>query len=88
MRMRRLPERMWLRADDVVRVSWKRARAGRALTIPGWRYQILSAFTRFAPRPLIRRLGMNLHLRRRPGGPPGPAASPATPERVGPSIDD
>jgi uncharacterized protein len=65
MRMSGLPNFMWLNVDDVVRYSWKRALSGKALSIPGWQYRLLSAVARFSPRPLVRRMGMNVRTRQR-----------------------
>ena len=65
MKMNGLPDFMWLNADDLVAKSWSDAQKGAALSIPGWRYALLSSFLRFGPRPLIRKLGMNVRARQR-----------------------
>ena len=65
MRMSSLPNFMWLNVDDVVRYSWRRAQSGKALSIPGWQYKFLSVLARFSPRPLVRRMGMNVRTRQR-----------------------
>ena len=65
MKMNGLPEFMWLNADDLVAKAWADAQKGAAVSIPGWQYIILSSFLRFGPRPLIRKLGMNVRVRQR-----------------------
>lgn len=65
MRMNALPNFMWLNADRVVAQAWDDATRGKALSIPGWQYTILSSVTRFGPRPLVRKLGMNIRVRQR-----------------------
>lgn len=65
MRMSSLPNFMWLDADRVVTKAWDDAIKDRAISIPGWQYAILSSVTRFGPRPLVRKLGMNIRVRRR-----------------------
>jgi len=66
MKMEALPKFMWLKADDVVNKAWADARSGKAISVPGWQYAILSSLTRFAPRPLVRKVGMNVRARQRP----------------------
>ncbi len=66
MRMEALPTFMWLDADDVVKKAWVDARAGKAISVPGWQYAIVSSLARFAPRPLVRKVGMNVRVRQRP----------------------
>lgn len=65
MRMEALPKFMWLEADHVVAKAWSDARAGKALSVPGWQYMIVSSLARFAPRPLVRKVGMNVRVRQR-----------------------
>jgi short-subunit dehydrogenase len=65
MKMGGVPNWFWLSAEQVVRDSWKAARAGKALSIPGRQYKVLSFITRFAPRPLVRKVGMNVRVRQR-----------------------
>lgn len=65
MRMSSLPNFMWLDADRVVAKAWGDATKNRAVSIPGWQYAILSSVTRFGPRPLVRKLGMNIRVRQR-----------------------
>jgi short-subunit dehydrogenase len=65
MKMGALPKFMWLQADHVVTIAWSDALAGKAISVPGWQYKILSFISRFAPRPLIRRIGMQVRVRQR-----------------------
>ncbi len=65
MRRSRLPNFMWLTVDQVVAQSWKYAKAGKVICIPGWQYLILSTVARIAPRPLVRKLGMGVRRRQR-----------------------
>ena len=65
MKMNGLPNFMWLNADELVAKSWSDAQKGAAISIPGWQYALLSSFLRFGPRPLIRKLGMNVRTRQR-----------------------
>jgi short-subunit dehydrogenase len=67
MRMQGLPGFMWLDVDHVVRTAWRRAQAGKLLAVPGWQYKLLSAVARLAPRVLVRRAGINVRRRQRPG---------------------
>lgn len=62
--MTTLPSFMWLDADRIVAKAWADAMAGKALSVPGWQYGILSTFARFGPRPLVRKIGMNARARR------------------------
>ena len=65
MKMSALPNFMWLNADVLVAKAWADAQKGTAVSVPGWQYIILSSFLRFGPRPLIRKLGMNVRIRQR-----------------------
>jgi len=65
MSMKGLPAFMWLDADDLVAKSWQDALAGKAISIPGWQYQLLSFFIRNLPRPIVRKMGMNLRRKQR-----------------------
>jgi short-subunit dehydrogenase len=65
MKMGGLPNYMWTDVDNVVRKSWKYAKAGKVLCIPGWQYIILSSIARIAPRPLVRRSGVNVRRKQR-----------------------
>ena len=65
MKMGGLPGFMWLSAEDVVRDSWQAAESGKVISVPGWQYKILSSISRFGPRPLVRKVGMNVRTRQR-----------------------
>ena len=65
MKMNGLPKFMWLNADVLVAKAWADAQKGAAISVPGWQYIVLSLFLRFGPRPLIRKLGMNVRIRQR-----------------------
>ena len=65
MKMNGLPKFMWLDADVLVAKAWSDAQKGAAVSIPGWQYIVLSSFLRFGPRPLVRKLGMNVRVRQR-----------------------
>ena len=65
MKMGALPNSFWLTADRVVGDAWKSALAGKALSVPGRQYKVLSFISRFAPRPLVRKVGMNVRVRQR-----------------------
>ena len=65
MRMTGLPPFLWLSADRVVADAWKDAHDGKALSIPGMQYRLISFFARYAPRPYVRKIGMNLRSRQR-----------------------
>lgn len=65
MSMRGLPSFMWLDAAAVVAQAWADARAGKAISIPGRQYQLISAIARFGPRPWVRKIGMR--MRQKPG---------------------
>jgi short-subunit dehydrogenase len=65
MRMKGLPEFMWLSSDRVASEAWKDNQRGKVLSVPGWQYLILSTISRFGQRPLVRKLGMNVRTRQR-----------------------
>lgn len=56
MDMSRLPELMWLRADDVVTTALRDHRRGRPVSIPGAQYKAVVVAGRLAPRALVRRV--------------------------------
>lgn len=55
MRMRGIPEWLWLDVDTVVRAGLADARKGRLISVPSRQYQLLSLAAQYAPRPLVRR---------------------------------
>ena len=65
MKMGAVPNSFWLTAENVVSDAWKSANAGKALSVPGGQYKVLSFISRFAPRPLVRKVGMNVRVRQR-----------------------
>ena len=65
MYMKGLPNFMWLNADALVAKSWSDARKGKAISIPGWQYQLLTFVMRFAPRPIVRKIGMSVRTKQR-----------------------
>jgi short-subunit dehydrogenase len=65
MKMAGLPQFMWLNSDALVAKAWKDALAGKAVSIPGWQYKLLVGFISLMPRPLVRRVGMNLRVKQR-----------------------
>ena len=60
-----LPEFMWLSAEKVVAKSWSDALSGKAVSVPGWQFLILSMISRFGPRPFVRRVGMSMRKKQR-----------------------
>jgi short-subunit dehydrogenase len=65
MKMKGLPDFMWLDSDELVAASWSDAQSGKAVSIPGWQYKILIALISLAPRSAVRKIGMNLRKRQR-----------------------
>jgi short-subunit dehydrogenase len=65
MRMKGLPEFMWLNSDQLVARSWADTQGGKAVSIPGWQYKLLFGFIALLPRPIVRTIGMNLRKRQR-----------------------
>lgn len=65
MKMKSLPNFMWLSAEKVVQKSWQDVNARKVISIPGWQYLLLSSISRFGPRPMIRRIGMNVRKKQR-----------------------
>jgi short-subunit dehydrogenase len=63
MKMKGLPEFMWLDSDQLVARSWSDAQNGKAVSIPGWQYKLLVGFISILPRGMVRRIGMNLRKR-------------------------
>jgi uncharacterized protein len=50
-----VPGWMWLRADRVVAEAMRDLQRGRAISIPSRRYRVLTAVSRFLPRPVVAR---------------------------------
>ena len=60
-----LPNYMWNTTDQVVSKSWRYAKAGKVICIPGWQYMLLSTIARIAPRPIVRKAGMSVRRKQR-----------------------
>ena len=65
MRMSGLPNFMWLDADKLVAKSWKDANRNRSVSVPGLQYKILAIIAQYAPRPLVRKIGINVRRKQR-----------------------
>ena len=65
MSMKGLPAFMWLNSDKLVAKAWKDAVGGKAVSVPGWQYQLLTFVMRNAPRPMVRKIGMNVRVKQR-----------------------
>ena len=65
MKMTGLPDFLWLDARKVVENSWRRAQQGKAISIPGYQYKILTVLMRYLPRPVVRKVGMGARKRQR-----------------------
>ncbi len=63
MKMKGLPDFMWLNSDQLVARSWSDTQGGKAVSIPGWQYKLLVGFISILPRRIVRRIGMNLRKR-------------------------
>ena len=65
MSMKGLPGFMWLNSDKLVAKAWSDALKGKAVSIPGWQYQLLVFVIQALPRSIIRKVGMNLRAKQR-----------------------
>ena len=65
MKMKGLPEFMWLDSDQLVSDAWSDVQSGKAVSIPGWRYKLLVGVIASTPRRFVRKIGMNLRKRQR-----------------------
>ena len=65
MKMGGVPSSLWLTAEHVVSNAWGASQKGKAISVPGGQYKVLSFISRFAPRPLVRKVGMNVRVRQR-----------------------
>jgi len=65
MSMKGLPAFMWLNADKLVAKAWSDALKGKAVSVPGWQYQLLTFIIRYLPRPLVRKVGMKVRVKQR-----------------------
>lgn len=55
-----IPGMLWLDADDLVTACLADVAAGKVVSIPSWRYRVLMAAARHAPRSLIRAISRRL----------------------------
>ena len=53
-----IPNWMWLDVDAVVAKSLKDFKNGKAISVPGMQYKILSLIAQYLPRPLVRKLSV------------------------------
>lgn len=65
MSMKGLPNFMWLNADKLVAKAWMDAQKGKAVSIPSWKYQLLTFVMRYAPRSMVRKIGMKVRIKQR-----------------------
>jgi short-subunit dehydrogenase len=65
MKMGGLPNFMWLDANKLVTKSWVDAKKNKPVSVPGWQYKILSTLAQYAPRPWVRKLGINVRRKQR-----------------------
>ena len=65
MSMKGLPNFMWLDSDELVAKAWRDALKGKAISIPGWQYKLLVFLIQRLPRPIVRRVGMNVRRKQR-----------------------
>jgi short-subunit dehydrogenase len=65
MSMKGLPNFMWLNADSLVAKAWIDTLKGKAISIPSRRYQILTFVICYAPRSLVRKVGMKVRVKQR-----------------------
>ena len=65
MKMKGLPEFMWLDSDQLVAAAWSDAQSGKAVSVPGWQYKLLVGVISSTPRRVVRKIGMNLRKRQR-----------------------
>ena len=65
MKMGGIPDFLWFSAERVAQDAWESALPGKAISVPGRPYKVISFISRFAPRPMVRRVGMNVRVRQR-----------------------
>jgi short-subunit dehydrogenase len=53
-----IPNWMWLDVDAVVAKSLKDFKNGKAISVPGLQYKILSLIAQYLPRPIVRKLSV------------------------------
>ena len=65
MSMKGLPNFMWLDSDELVAKAWRDALKGKAISIPGWQYQLLVFIIQRLPRSIVRKVGMSMRRKQR-----------------------
>ena len=65
MSMKGLPNFMWLDSDELVAKAWRDALKGKAISIPGWQYQLLVFIIQKLPRSIVRKVGMSMRRKQR-----------------------
>ena len=53
-----IPNWMWLDVDAVVAKSLKDFKNGKAISVPGMQYKVLSLIAQYLPRPIVRKLSV------------------------------
>jgi short-subunit dehydrogenase len=61
--MTRAPGWMWLDADDVVRDALRDLRRGKVVSVPDWRYKVVTWGMRHLPRPLVQSVSRDVRGR-------------------------
>jgi short-subunit dehydrogenase len=56
---------MWLDANKLVAKSWRDAQKNKAVSVPGFQYKTLAIFAQYAPRPWVRKIGINVRRKQR-----------------------
>ena len=65
MNMSGLPKWLWLNVNQVVTEGINAVSRGKALSIPGAKYRILTFFIRHLPRTLVRKVGLGVRRKQR-----------------------
>ncbi len=60
-----LPNFMWLDANKLVAKSWSDAQQNKAVSVPGFQYKTLAIIAQYAPRPLVRKIGISVRKKQR-----------------------
>ncbi len=60
---RGLPELAWLTSEQVATAGLADALAGKTISVPSARYKVVTFLTRYAPRPLLRRVPTSPRVR-------------------------
>lgn len=65
MRMTGLPNFMWLDANKLVANSWRAAQNNKVVCVPGFQYKTLALIAQYWPRPIVRKIGINVRRKQR-----------------------